>query len=192
LNASESVEQLVRSTRQHRLLFEPYDDDRIAFSVSPCLESDLAVYGMLPRMYTLEGSRFGLVRWLQDRLPGMPDLVELVTEVNELNREAQEVINREVKRVVAAIRHPFPEEWNAACQLMAELREPFDGIGFGIHAVTKGEIVIDVFGANSKGMSDKVSEAALWIKRGSNAAPKVKMRFFEAAMPAGGTVESSF
>ena len=192
LNAPEFAEQLMTSSRAHRRLFEPSDRDNLTFSVAPCLVEDLAVYGVLSRMYSVEGSRFGLVLWLQDRLPGMPDMAELDTEVNQLNREAHDLMNREVKQVVAALRHPFPQEWKAACQLVDELREPFEGIGFGVHSATKHEIVIDVFGANSRGKLDRIFEQATWIKRGMNVGPKVKLQFFDAAMSSTGTIYSSF
>ena len=62
------------------------------------------------------------------------------------------------------MRFPFPKEWRAACQLTDELRERFLGIGFGIAEAGSGQIVIDIFGANTSGKADQILDEVHFAK----------------------------
>ncbi|MGO8688430.1 MAG: hypothetical protein ACLQLG_02245 [Thermoguttaceae bacterium] len=193
LNAPEFAEQLKAATRHRRLLSRLVAEEPISFSITSPEYRGVAVHGWLPRMCAVESSRYELVRWLQQRLPGMPDsaeLIELQTEADALNREARDVIDSQVKQVIEAVRFPFPKEWRAACQLTDELRERFMGIGFGIAEAGSGKIVIDIFGANAQGKADQILDEVHFAKQRVGIVGDVKLRFFEAQPPHRGTSEA--
>ena len=90
LNAPEFAAQLKAATRHRRLLSRLVAEEHISFSLAPPGSREVGVHGSLPRMCAVESSRYELVRWLQQRLPGMPDSAELI----ELQTEADAPIKR--------------------------------------------------------------------------------------------------
>lgn len=109
----------------------------------------------------------------------MPDRAGLYAEADEANADARQVVETQVRLVLAEMRHLHATEWRGTCLLIGLLQERFEGVAFRAMEPSKGEIGIEVLGVASDKEQDAVFDWASMVQNGTkyDIRSALKMRF---------------